>query len=49
MTSIARELRREQDMDELADRLCAEFGRVYGRRPEAVPVARLSEIEAVPA
>jgi lipoyl(octanoyl) transferase len=49
MTSIARELRREQDMDELADRLCAEFGRVYARRPEAVPVARLSEIEAVPA
>jgi lipoyl(octanoyl) transferase len=49
MPSIARELRTEQDMDELADRICAEFGRVYDRRPEAVPVTRLSEIGAVPA
>jgi lipoyl(octanoyl) transferase len=50
MTSVSRELRREQDMAELAYRVCAEFGRVYARTPVAVSAARLEEaIEAVPA
>lgn len=50
MTSVSRELRREQDMAELSDRLCAEFGRVYGRTPVPVSAVRLEEaIEAVPA
>jgi hypothetical protein len=49
MTSVSRELQREQDMGELADRVCAEFGRVYGRAPVPVSAARLEEaIEAVP-
>src|SRR5690348_17786858 len=48
MTSVARELRREQDMVEFQDRVTAEFARVYER--EIVPVdRRLAEIEEVPA
>jgi lipoate-protein ligase B len=50
MTSVSRELRREQDMGELADRVCSEFGRVYVRAPVPVSAGRLEEaIEAVPA
>jgi lipoate-protein ligase B len=50
MTSVSRELRREQDMAELAERVCAEFGRVYARTPVPVSAARLEEaIEVVPA
>jgi lipoate-protein ligase B len=50
MTSVSRELRREQDMAELADRVCAEFGRVYARTPVPVSAAELERaIEAVPA
>jgi lipoyl(octanoyl) transferase len=50
MTSVSRELRREQDMAELADRVCAEFGRVYARTPVPVSAAELEQaIEAVPA
>jgi lipoate-protein ligase B len=41
MSSVARELRLEQDMDEFADRVCAEFGRVYGREPIAVSPSRV--------
>ena len=49
MTSVSRELRREQDMHEFEDRVCAEFCRAYGRRPVSVSAMRLREIEAVPA
>jgi lipoyl(octanoyl) transferase len=49
MTSVSRELRREQHMHEFEDRVCAEFGRAYGRRPVPVSATRLREIEAVPA
>jgi lipoyl(octanoyl) transferase len=43
VTSVARELRRRMDFDELADRVCAEFGRVYDREPVAVPASRLAD------
>jgi lipoyl(octanoyl) transferase len=50
MTSVTRELGREVDMTEFADRVCAEFGRIYGRVPEAVATERLEAlIETVPA
>jgi lipoyl(octanoyl) transferase len=49
MTSVSRELRREQDMHQLEDRVCAEFCRAYGRRPVSVSAMRLREIETVPA
>jgi hypothetical protein len=50
MTSVTRELRREQDMAVFTDRVCAEFGRVYERDPVSVSALRLEEaIEAVPA
>ena len=49
MTSVSRELRREQDMHEFEDRVCAEFCRAYGRRPVSVSAMRLRDIEAVPA
>jgi lipoyl(octanoyl) transferase len=49
MTSVSRELRREQDMRGFEDRVCAEFCRAYGRRPVSVSAMRLREIEAVPA
>ena len=43
MSSVARELRREQDVEAFADRLCTEFGRVYGREPVAVSPERLDD------
>jgi lipoyl(octanoyl) transferase len=43
VTSVARELRRRVDIDEFADGVCAEFGRVYDREPVAVPVSRLED------
>jgi lipoyl(octanoyl) transferase len=48
MTSVARELRCEQDMRELENRVAAEFARIYER--EIVPVSpeRLAELEEVP-
>jgi lipoyl(octanoyl) transferase len=49
MTSVSRELRREQDMHEFEDRVCAEFCRAYARRPVSVSATRLREIEVVPA
>jgi lipoyl(octanoyl) transferase len=49
MTSVSRELRREQDMHQFEDRVCAEFCRAYGRRPVSVSAMRLREIETVPA
>jgi lipoyl(octanoyl) transferase len=49
MTSVSRELRREQDMCEFEGRVCAEFCRAYGRRPVSVSAMRLREIETVPA
>jgi lipoyl(octanoyl) transferase len=47
MSSVARELGSEQDMTELADRVCVEFGRVYGRLPVPVTRERLEALEAV--
>jgi lipoyl(octanoyl) transferase len=49
MSSVARELGREQDMDDFATRVCGEFGRLLGRRPVEATVDRLLEHEAVPA
>jgi lipoyl(octanoyl) transferase len=49
MTSVSRELRREQDMHQFEDRVCAEFCRAYGRRPVSVSAMRLREAETVPA
>jgi lipoyl(octanoyl) transferase len=42
MSSLARESRHEQDMEELEDTVCREFGRVYGRRPVAMDAAELA-------
>jgi lipoyl(octanoyl) transferase len=50
MTSLSRELRREQDLATFMDRVCAEFGRVYDRDPVSVPAVQLEQaIGAVPA
>jgi len=49
MTSVARELRREQDMAAFADRIASEFGRVYEREPVAIAPARLEELQPVAA
>jgi lipoyl(octanoyl) transferase len=49
MTSVARELGRAQDLAAFADRVAAEFGRVYEREIVLVPAARLRELEAVAA
>jgi hypothetical protein len=50
MTSVSRELRREQDLAAFTDRVCAEFGRVYERDPVSVSAVQLEEaIGAVPA
>jgi lipoyl(octanoyl) transferase len=46
MSSVARELRAAQDMDEFADRVCAEFGSVYAREPIE---AALEDLETVAA
>jgi lipoyl(octanoyl) transferase len=48
MSSLARELGAEQDLDAFADRVCVEFGRAYGREPVPVGAERLEELE-VPA
>jgi lipoyl(octanoyl) transferase len=48
MTSVAGELGHELDMTEFGDRVCAEFGRIYGRVPEPVKTEHLEAlIEAV--
>jgi lipoyl(octanoyl) transferase len=49
MTSVARESRREQDMREVEERTCAEFGRAYDRELVTVPAGHIDEIGAVPA
>jgi lipoyl(octanoyl) transferase len=49
MTSVTRELRREQGMEDFQDRVSAEFGCVYEREVVRVDPRRLAEIEAVPA
>jgi lipoyl(octanoyl) transferase len=49
MSSIAREKRREQDMDEFIDVVCREFARAYGRRPVAVAPEELMSTVAVSA
>jgi lipoyl(octanoyl) transferase len=49
MTSVARELRREQDMAVFGDRIASEFGRVYEREPTAIPPARIEELQPVAA
>jgi lipoyl(octanoyl) transferase len=50
MTSVSRELRREQDLATFMDRVCAEFGRAYDRDPVPVPAVQLEQaIGAVPA
>jgi lipoyl(octanoyl) transferase len=50
MTSVSRELRREQDLPTFTDRVCAEFGLAYEREPVSVSAAQLERaIEAVPA
>jgi lipoyl(octanoyl) transferase len=49
MTSVARELRREQDMAEICERIASEFGSVYEREPVAVSPARLEELQTVAA
>jgi lipoyl(octanoyl) transferase len=46
MSSVARELRAEQDTDEFADRVCAEFGAVYGREPVAADLEALGAVAA---
>jgi lipoyl(octanoyl) transferase len=43
MTSISKELRREQELDDFADAVCARFADVYGRRPIRVSAEALSE------
>jgi lipoyl(octanoyl) transferase len=49
MTSVARELRREQDLAEFGDRVASEFGSVYERDPLAVSPAQLDELHVVAA
>ena len=49
MSSLARELGRELDLAEVADRVEAEFGRVYERSPIAVDPERLQDPKAVAA
>jgi lipoyl(octanoyl) transferase len=49
MTSVARELRREQDMREFEDRVSGEFGRVYQREIVPVARARFDQLDVVPA
>jgi lipoyl(octanoyl) transferase len=46
MTSVARELGREVDMDDFMDTVCAEFGSVYEREPTAVGVDELTALVA---
>jgi lipoyl(octanoyl) transferase len=41
MTSVTRELGRQQDQGVFMDRICADFGRVYGRDAVAVPVSQI--------
>ncbi len=54
MTSVARELGREERLGPFMDRVCGDFGRVYGREPVAVPSSQLvaiaspSRVEPVP-
>jgi lipoyl(octanoyl) transferase len=49
MSSVARELGRQQDMTEFAERVCAEFGRVYGRLPVPIAEDRLRGLETAAA
>jgi lipoyl(octanoyl) transferase len=46
MTSVARELRREQDLAGFADRVSAEFGRVYEREVVPVPLERIQATDS---
>jgi lipoate-protein ligase B len=46
MSSVTQELGREQDLDEFADRVCAEFGDVYGRDPVEASLEDLGAIAA---
>jgi lipoyl(octanoyl) transferase len=45
MSSVARELGAAQDMGEFTGRVCAEFGRVFGREPVEVEADRLEGLE----
>jgi hypothetical protein len=45
MSSVARELGGVQDLDELKERVSAEFGREFDREPIDVEAARLDQLE----
>jgi lipoyl(octanoyl) transferase len=46
MSSVTRETRRQQDMEEFTEVVCREFGRVYERRPVATAPEALLVLEA---
>jgi lipoyl(octanoyl) transferase len=49
MSSVARERREAVDLEEVARRVCAEFGRIFDRAPVAVSRSALDSAQAVPA